>query len=352
MALIVDIEKTFKDFHLQTSFRAGNETMAILGASGCGKSLTLKCIAGIEKPDKGYIELDGRVLFDFSKGINLPARDRKIGYLFQDYALFPNMTVEGNISCAIPGDKREKSQKIHEIIERFYLTGLEQKYPFQLSGGQQQRVAIARMLAMKPSLLMFDEPFSALDDYLKWQLEQAVMETIEAFGGTTLLVSHNRDEVFRIAKQIVVMDQGKVEVMEEKSALFKNPKTLAATLLTGCKNISRAKRIDDYTILALDWDVVLTISQKVMDDISYVGFRSHFFKQVSNNGESNTIRCQIDKVIEDTFSMIVMFHNHSTKDVTKWGKLRYELPKDKWMELASQEELYLQIPEDLIIQMR
>ena len=165
MSLYVDIEKHLPGFHLRTSFEAGNEILSILGASGCGKSLTLKCIAGIETPDRGRIVLDGRVLFDSQKRINLPVRDRKIGYLFQTYALFPHMTVRENIACGLTS--RDRSF-VGSWVEKFYLSGLEDHYPSQLSGGQQQRTALARMLASRPSLIMLDEPFSALDDYLKW----------------------------------------------------------------------------------------------------------------------------------------------------------------------------------------
>ena len=121
MSLYVDIEKHLPEFHLKTSFEAGNEMLSILGASGCGKSLTLKCIAGIETPDRGRIVLNGRVLFDSQKRINLPARDRKVGYLFQNYALFPHMTVRENIACGLPSRDRSFTDS---WIEKFYLSGL------------------------------------------------------------------------------------------------------------------------------------------------------------------------------------------------------------------------------------
>ena len=202
MSLYVDIEKHLPEFHLKTSFEAGNEMLSILGASGCGKSLTLKCIAGIETPDRGRIVLNGRVLFDSQKRINLPARDRKVGYLFQNYALFPHMTVRENIACGLPSRDRSFTDS---WIEKFYLSGLGDHYPSQLSGGQQQRTALARMLASAPSLIMLDEPFSALDDYLKWQMEQELMHIIRDFPGTALFVSHNRDEVYRMSDRIAVM---------------------------------------------------------------------------------------------------------------------------------------------------
>ena len=142
MALYVDIEKKCGDFLLKVKFTAEKEVLGLLGASGCGKSMTLKCIAGIEKPDRGVIRLDDKVFFDSEKRIHLPVQKRRVGYLFQDYALFPNMTVLQNILCGA-GDRKKAS----EYVKRFFLEGKEQLYPAQLSGGQKQRTAMARMLA-------------------------------------------------------------------------------------------------------------------------------------------------------------------------------------------------------------
>ncbi len=164
MSLSVDIEKKLGAFHLRSKFEVPDETMALLGASGCGKSMTLKCIAGIVTPDRGRIVLGDRVLFDSEKKINLPPQQRKVGYLFQQYALFPNMSVEQNILCGIrSGDKAEKRCVLAEKIRMFRLEGLEKKHPAQLSGGQQQRVALARILCSEPEAILLDEPFSALD---------------------------------------------------------------------------------------------------------------------------------------------------------------------------------------------
>ncbi|HOV41933.1 MAG TPA: ATP-binding cassette domain-containing protein, partial [Oscillospiraceae bacterium] len=178
MGLYVDIKKNLGNFSLEVSFEAGRETFGILGASGSGKSMTLKCIAGIEKPDSGEIVFDGKVFYNSKKKINLPSRERRTGYLFQNYALFPNMTVEENIAAGICGTKKERVRLAGEKIKTFRLEGLEKKYPFQISGGQQQRVALARIFASEPEILMLDEPFSALDSYLKWTLEQEIVEVL------------------------------------------------------------------------------------------------------------------------------------------------------------------------------
>lgn len=348
MALSVRIEKKIGRFHLQSEFESGSETLAILGASGCGKSLTLKCIAGIETPDKGRIVLDDTVLFDSDKKINVPARLRKTGYLFQDYALFPNMTVEKNIACGIP-EGRDKSDVVREKINSFYLGGLEKHYPSQLSGGQQQRVALARILASEPHLLMLDEPFSALDSFLKWQLELEIMKVRESFQGTILFVSHNRDEVYRLCDRLAVMDDGKTQEVLDKRDLYSKPHTLSTALLSGCKNISKARKLTDHTLSADDWKVTLTSAKAVPDDLAYVGFRAHYFQTGQDAAEQNVIACSVTRVIEDMFSIIVMAQiDGAAQDVY----LRYELGKDNWVLMGEPKTLLLKLPDDQLILMR
>jgi molybdate transport system ATP-binding protein len=349
MALSVDIEKRIGRFHLKSRFEAENETLAILGASGCGKSMTLKCIAGIMTPDKGSIVLNGRVLFDSEKKINIPARNRGTGYLFQNYALFPNMTVEQNIACGIPKG-RDKVKAVREKVAAFYLEGLERHYPYQLSGGQQQRVALARMLASEPALLMLDEPLSALDSFLKWQLELEILKVQESFDGTILFVSHNRDEVYRLCDRVAVMEDGEtIEVLGKKD-LYAKPQTLSTALLSGCKNFSAAEKTGPNALFAKDWNAELTSSKPVPDDLKYVGFRAHFFELASAGGR-NVLECRVTRVIEDMFSIIVIVRAKGGSD-GDWANLRYELDKDKWNKLGNPETLLLRMPEDQLILMR
>ena len=209
MALSVDIQKRLGNFELQVKFETAEGMLAILGASGCGKSMTLKCIAGIETPDKGRIVLDDVVLFDSEKHINLKPQKRKVGYLFQQYALFPNMTALQNVICGVrQGNKEEKKKKALEILARLHLNGCEDKKPSMLSGGQQQRCALARILVNEPQVLLLDEPFSALDAHLRFHTERQVENIIKDFGKTVLFVSHDRDEVFRLTDRIAVMEDG------------------------------------------------------------------------------------------------------------------------------------------------
>lgn len=191
MSLFVEIEKQLGNFHLNVRFQAETETLALLGASGCGKSMTLKCIAGIMTPDRGRIVLNGRVLFDSEARIDLPPQQRRVGYLFQNYALFPTMTVEKNILCGIrSGSKAEKNAALTATLHRFRLEGLEKRYPAQLSGGQQQRVAIARAVVTEPCVILADEPTAGLDpDAADSVLE--LFDRLHRSGHTLVLITHD-----------------------------------------------------------------------------------------------------------------------------------------------------------------
>ncbi len=352
MSLYVDIEKKLGDFLLKVKFETGEETFSLLGASGSGKSLTLKCIAGVATPDKGVIMLDDRVLFDSEKKINLSPGERKIGYLFQDYALFPNMTVQQNIMCGIQsGNKAEKQEEARRYIEKFYLAGTEKQYPSQLSGGQKQRVALARMLAAKPEMILLDEPFSALDNYLKWQLEQEVMKVIAQYDKKVLLISHDRNEVFRLTDKIAVMENGQLLEIQEKQDLFRHPETLSAALLTGCKNITRLEWTGEGCCKALDWGIDLRSPEGIGVDLSFAGFRANFFEIVEAWEPVNVVECEVEQIIEDVFSYIVLLRQKNNQSQAEWSLLRYEISKIKWEELGRNIR-YLKMPAEKIIWMK
>ena len=214
MSLKVDIKKNMGGFQLDVAFEAGNEVLGFLGASGCGKSLTMRCIAGIERPDEGRIEVNGKVFFDRARGkrasVDLTPQQRKTALLFQNYMLFPNLTVAQNVAAGIGKDvsAADRNTLVASQMRRFGLEGLEARYPVQLSGGQQQRVALARMLAARPGILMLDEPFSALDAHLKSSLEQNLIGLFKEYEGTVLYVSHDIDEAFRFCDRIAVFRKG------------------------------------------------------------------------------------------------------------------------------------------------
>lgn len=195
MSLLVDIEKRLGNFMLRSKFEASSGTMALLGASGCGKSVTLRCIAGIMTPDSGRIVLDGETLFDSEKHIDLTPQQRRVGYLFQQYALFPNMTV-----------------------------------------------ALARILASEPRVILLDEPFSALDTFLKWNLELELADLLADFPGPILWVSHDLGECYRNCKTVCVMENGRSGAGTDMQALVLHPATQDAARLAGCRNFLPAHR--------------------------------------------------------------------------------------------------------------
>ncbi|HIV12395.1 MAG TPA: ATP-binding cassette domain-containing protein, partial [Candidatus Pullilachnospira stercoravium] len=258
MSLQVHIRKKLGDFVLEADFEQEEGCMGILGASGCGKSMTLKCIAGIETPDSGRICLDGQVLFDSEKKINQKPQKRQVGFLFQNYALFPTMTVEENIGCGVR-DRSLRKQIVREQIQRFQLQGLEKLRPSQLSGGQQQRTALARMLAGRPGIILLDEPFSALDSFLRDQMHRELMEILREFSGKTLLVSHSREEIYKFCDTVTVMEQGRTLMTRGTRELFASPGLVSAARLTGLKNISPYRKIGHRQVLAMDWNVKLQL---------------------------------------------------------------------------------------------
>ena len=307
MSLELKIRKDFGGFVLDLELSAGQETLALLGGSCCGKSMTLRCIAGVVTPDEGYIILNGRTLFDSKKRINLPPQKRLVGLLFQNYALFPNMTVEQNITAGIRGkfSRDEKRRQCREIMEKFYLTPLAAHRPAQLSGGQQQRVALARILISQPEILLLDEPFSALDSYLRWELEQELMRVLQDFPGTSILVSHNRDEVYRISDRVAVILDGRVDCCAPKQELFSTPPTYQSALLTGCKNFSRVRRLDERHVEALDWGATLACSLPLDETVCYIGLRPHFAHLTDGPGE-NVVPCRVLQVIDNLTDIIVI----------------------------------------------
>lgn len=323
MALSVDIEKKLGDFRLKVKFDASNEVLALLGASGCGKSMTLKCIAGIEKPDRGKIVLDGVTLFDSENRINVSPQKRKVGYLFQQYALFPDMTVEQNIACGVR-DKKCKKEITNNMMEAMGLCGMEKKKPHQLSGGQQQRVALARILVNEPEVLLLDEPFSALDSHLKFQLEREVQKIIKKFGKTVVLVSHDRDEVFRLTDSIGIMKDGSLEKMGSKRNVFDNPETKTGAILTGCKNISEIQHLGNDFIYAKDWGIELCIPG-ISRNINCIGIRLHDLK-VAEQNKVNTVLCEVLDVIENPFSYTVMLKPMRSQG----GQFGLEMDKKEW----------------------
>jgi molybdate transport system ATP-binding protein len=306
MTLDVNIEKQAGDFHLQVQFTCKDEYLGILGRSGCGKSMTLKCIAGIEKPDRGRIVLDNYTLFDSEKKINLPPQKRHVGHLFQNYALFPNMTVRQNILCGLHAekDKAVKEEETDRILDLLQITETQNLRPAQLSGGQAQRVALGRILVNRPSLLMLDEPFSAIDTHLRLRLQMELKELLSGYGHGFLMVTHDRDEVFRMCGKIGVMNQGKMMAVKQTKELFADPGTKEAAIITGCKNIVDAKKTGDYRVYVPAWNIQLETAKPVRDDLVGIGIRAHFF---SPEIPVNTFPVQFGREMEEPFEWVSEF---------------------------------------------
>ena len=345
MSLEVTIAKRFEGFTLHADFAAGNTAAAILGASGCGKSMTLRCIAGVVKPDSGRIVLDGRVLFDSEKGIDLPPQQRNVGLLFQNYALFPNMTVEQNILCALKKEKDPAARKAAcgSVLRAMRLEELAHRLPSELSGGQQQRAALARILAGRPRILMLDEPFSALDSYLREEVEGEVGSLLSNFDGTALLVTHDRDEAYRLCREMIVMDSGEVLRAGTTKEVFTDPRRLTAARLTGCKNILPCVRVDEHHVRLTGWERELTVALPVPEGCCAVGIRAHDFAPEAADGE-NRMPVQVGASSENPFDWNVICT--AADDA---GKLWWKVSKTTLSSPPPQAPAYLRVaPENIM----
>ncbi len=343
--LHVDIRKRLGSFSLDAQLTAENGTLALLGASGCGKSVTLKCIAGILRPDEGRIELDGRVLFDSAAKIDLPPQRREVGYLFQQYALFPNMTAAQNIAVAVK-NRAERDSVVAEKLRQFRLEDVAAKRPAALSGGQQQRTALARILASQPRAILLDEPFSALDSYLKYQLELELAETLFSFPGSVLWVTHDRGEAWRNCHKVCVMNGGKSQSVQTLEELFRSPGTESAARLSGCKNFTAAVP-GDGTVLLPEWGVSLSCGRAVSPETSVAGIRSHHVRFAAE-GTENAFSCNVANVIDDVFETIVLLRPLGAAQDAPL--LRMELDKAAWAAHDKEKTVIISVrPEDILL---
>lgn len=301
MGITVQIKKRLGDFKLDIQFHGQSNRIGILGASGCGKSMTLKSIAGIEKPEEGKIAVGEKVFFDSYGSVNVKPQKRNIGYLFQNYALFPTMTVCENIKAGLHGTKEEKRKRSQEMMEKFQIAPLADRLPGDLSGGQQQRVALARILAYEPDVILLDEPFSALDMFLKDRLQKELAKMLKDYQGTVIMVSHSRDEIYRFSKELLVMENGHSVIYGGTKEIFENPVYREAAKLTGCKNIARIRRTDSHTMEISDWGISFHTENKVPEDAEYIGYRAHDFFPVWGGRKENSLKVDIDTMAEFPF---------------------------------------------------
>ncbi len=244
MGIEVNVEKTYlrakkAEFNLRARFSLDNELAVLFGPSGAGKTLTLNTIAGLVKPDKGRIAVNDRIYFDSERNINLSPQERRVGYVFQNYALFPHLTVEGNIIFGL-----KKHESLKEMINFFGIVGLEKRYPDQISGGQQQRVALARALITKPEILLLDEPFSALDQVMRMRLRIDLKKIQSEHGIPMLMITHNPVEAYTMADRLIVYGHGRIEQVGSPREIFNKPKNGKVAKLVGINNIFKGVVLD------------------------------------------------------------------------------------------------------------
>ena len=302
--------------------------------------MTLRCIAGILTPDRGRIVLNGRTLVDAEKKINLPPQRRRVGYLFQQYALFPNMTAAQNIACGVR-DGAQRLLRTGEMLRAMRLEDAADLYPRQLSGGQQQRVALARILVNDPEALLLDEPFSALDEHLRFHTEQELRGVLRTFQKPVLLVSHDRDEVFRLSRSVAVIDGGELVTCGARDAVFRDPGTVQAAQLTGCKNISPAEP-EAGGVYAVDWNLHLKTAFAPAG-VTHIGIRMHAV--LPGEGE-NAVSCAVEEEIETPFSRVVLLRPEGAKK-----PFGMELDKSAWTRRPG-ERVTVSLPPEAILPLR
>ncbi|MEL6439015.1 MAG: molybdate ABC transporter permease subunit [Cyanobacteria bacterium J06621_8] len=342
--LLVTLEHKLSNFSLTTNFNADRQPMGILGASGSGKSMTLRCIAGLETPATGTIVLNGRILFDSRQNINVPCRQRRIGFVFQNYALFPNMRVARNVGFGLQHlSKAARRKQVKKYLDLMQLQGLEKRYPHQLSGGQQQRVALARALAMEPEAILLDEPLSALDNYLRSQIEQLLTDVFASYPGIVLFVTHKLEEAYRLCQNLLILDGGEVIGFGNKQNIFQQPPNFKVAQLTECKNFSNLQIVDYQTIKALNWHCKLQIMPQpptLLNSLKYIGIRAHHLRFRTSSeaieAEINTFPCWLVRVSETPHRMTLYLKLHSAANHKQDYHLRGEVFREKWEMLKNQ----------------
>jgi len=332
--LIVEISKDLPSFSLTASLNADDKPLGILGASGSGKSMTLRCIAGLETPTRGRIILNKRILFDSQQKINLPCRQRRIGFVFQNYALFPHMRVARNIGFGLQHlPKEQRWQQVQKYLNLMQLQGLEKRYPHQLSGGQQQRVALARALAIEPEAILLDEPLSALDNYLRSQIEQLLADVFANYHGVMLFVTHKLEEAYRVCEELVILDRGQVIGHGHKHNIFQHPTNFKVAQLTECKNFSLLEVVDQDHVKAIDWHCSLKVVSPLNPSLTFIGIRAHHLKFVEKKEAVNTFPCWIVRVSETPHRMTLYVKLHSPGNHELDYHLQGEVFKEKWHQI-------------------
>ncbi|MBF4692641.1 sulfate/molybdate ABC transporter ATP-binding protein [Fusibacter ferrireducens] len=353
MSIQIDIQKKLQGFHLDLSLHTEASILGILGASGSGKSMLLKCIAGLVKPDSGCIEINKRTFFSSHAHINLKPRDRKTGYVFQNYALFPHLTVRENIAFGLHRKRDDQETNLITLISKLHLNGLEHKYPSQISGGQQQRVALARALATNPDMLLLDEPFSALDEHLRKEMIKEMAQYLSLFKVKTLYVTHQMDEAYYLCDDIAVIKQGQIDSISHKTTLFTNPLTLESAKITGCKNFSKFDIAASQKIICKDWGIELPMclqAPAASTKCSTLGIRNHHLKCVdasTASRASNQIQGWISDIVKmPTQSTLYVKFNRPPSGPEDYH-VQLDVPHEKRAQIK--EMIFVEFPTDRLL---
>jgi molybdate transport system ATP-binding protein len=314
-------------FKLEIDFAVNQEILAILGPSGSGKTMTMQCIAGLIKPDEGYIKLNDKVLLDSTRSINLRPQTRNVGFVFQNYALFPHLTVRDNIGYGIRHlPKEELNSKVSELMDKMHISNLGHRYPRQLSAGQQQRVALARAIAPEPEVLLLDEPFSALDAQVKERLELELMNLQNFYKGNILFVTHNLAEGFKVASKIAVYESGHIVQCDNKNKVIACPANRTVARLTGLRNLLRGTitEIKDQAILVKVPELGGTVRVNGSNASGFthnqdvtIGIRPEFIHIADHPGE-NAFPCTADRIVEGISLVECFFYVNTGAESKHW----------------------------------
>ena len=337
--LRANLTKTFPAFTLRIDFEATAGVTVLYGPSGAGKTLTLDTIAGFVAADTGRIMLNDRILFDSGASVHIPPRDRHCGYVFQNYALFPHMTVRDNLAFAAHRLPRlERHRRIAELLDRFRITDLASRMPRELSGGQQQRVSIARSLIARPDVLLLDEPANGLDAALRADLHTVITEIRESLDIPILLVTHNSEECIALADQVLIYDHGSILHRASPRDLLANPGTSGAARLLGGFNIYEAE------VLALDPARQTSRIRLLNTEIDGPHLRGCFLGdrvalcarpeelRITTRPGANRVRADLVRITERPQSIRADFGNELTVDTSRaeWPSLKEAGDRDGW----------------------
>jgi molybdate transport system permease protein len=354
--LSVLLERQLADFCLQLNFETSCGHLGILGASGAGKSQLLRCLAGLGVPNRGYIKLNGRLLFDSKTALNVPLQQRRMGLVFQHYALFPHLNVLENVGFGLAHlSVIERRQRVANQLSRVGLLAMAHHFPRQLSGGQQQRVALARALAIEPEILLLDEPFSAQDTYLRRQLQQQMADLLNDCAVPVLLVTHDLEEAYRLCDDLMLLDRGQVLAHGPKHAVFDNPQQLMVARISGCKNFSLLRRLPDPTQLwALDWQLQISVEVPPAPEFTQVGIRANHLRLSPGPANFNQLGpnqwlCELQKFSEGPHrvSVYVIAGQQSENQVANLdcnqqpSPIQVEIRRDDWFELRQYPQPWL-----------